>query len=49
MLGLDIGLVSGLDVGLRLILDLDVGLRYGRRFSVAGCRSVGGVRSGIRV
>jgi len=36
MLGLNVGLVSDLGVGLRLIPGLDARLGYGYRFSVVG-------------
>ncbi len=49
MLGLDAGLVSGLDTRLRLMPGLGAGLSRRYRFSVAGRRPVGGVRSDIRV
>ena len=49
MLGLDVRLVSDLGVGLRLMPDLDVGLGCGCGFLVVNRRSVGGMRSGIRV
>jgi len=49
MLGLDVGLVSNLDVGLGLMSDLDIGLGYRRRFSVASRRPIGRARSDIRV
>ncbi len=49
MLGLDAGLVSGLGVGLGLMPGLGAGLGYGREFSVAGRRPIGGAWSGIRV
>ena len=49
MLGLDVGLVSSLDVGLGLIPGLDAGLGYKHRFSIANRRPIGGVRSDIRV
>ncbi len=49
MLGLDIGLVSGLGAGLGLMPGLDAGLGHRRGFSVAGRRSVGGTRLDIRV
>jgi len=49
MLDLDVGLVLDLDIRLGLMSDLDVRLRYRHRFSVVGCRSIGGTQSDIWV
>ena len=49
MLGLDVGLMSDLSIELGLIPGLDIGLRHRRGFSVVSRRPIGGIRSDIRV